>query len=191
MVWPLPWNQCSPDECSCPRGRRWGPVLTDSRLPLGVTNEKLRTHLLAVWVNLAVGLDSHGVPIALRKPSVCSRRRKSRPRANTSTQHKQDQPWAAPVANWKVETGKDSLDEPAIRVWGILWCIKTSRRPDRKRSQEGLDLEAEQVLKPSSKVLGQFRLKVKTVTCGNGRTHFSWFLSCCQPCVDLCFRDLI
>ena len=41
--WPLPWNQCSPDECSCPQGRRWGPVLTDSRLPLAVTNEKPRS----------------------------------------------------------------------------------------------------------------------------------------------------
>lgn len=35
-----------------------------------------------------------------------------------------------------------------------------------------LDLETEQFFKPSSKVLGQFGIKVKAVTPGDDRTHF-------------------
>ena len=58
------------------------------------------------------------------------------PGRNTSTQHKQDQPWAAPVANWKVETGEDSLDYPAIWVWVFL---ATNQQSELETSQEEFD----------------------------------------------------
>ncbi|MYK85140.1 MAG: hypothetical protein F4025_01725 [Synechococcus sp. SB0669_bin_7] len=46
------------------------------------------------------------------------------------------QQWAAPVAGWTVETGEDSLDYPAIRVWGIL---ETNQQFDLETSQEEFD----------------------------------------------------
>lgn len=40
---------------------------------------------------------------------------------------KQDRPWRDLVAEWKVETGEDSLDDPAIWVWVILKSIKSNQ----------------------------------------------------------------
>ncbi|KKZ11470.1 MAG: hypothetical protein TQ37_07080 [Candidatus Synechococcus spongiarum 15L] len=48
----------------------------------------------------------------------------------------QGQPWAAPVANWKVETGEDSLGYPAIWVWVLL---ATNQKFELETSQGEFD----------------------------------------------------
>lgn len=45
------------------------------------------------------------------------------------------QQWAAPVTGWKVETGEDSLDYPAIWVWVILETIQEFEQRDAIRKQ--------------------------------------------------------
>jgi len=43
--------------------------------------------------------------------------------------------WAAPVADWKVKTGEDSLDYAAIWVWVILETFQEFEQRDAIRQQ--------------------------------------------------------
>ena len=93
-----------------------------------------------------------------------------------------DKPWAAPVADWKVETGEDSLDSPAAGSGSSLKPSRSLSNGMQSVNRCGSGLPKQETITGSMYDSGQKRSKMTWMPWGARKRLRNLRRRQCEPC---------